>query len=53
MQSIKARDEIHRQVEQSIANGARLLLGGEVPDRPGAWYPATVLADVRAGPAGA
>ena len=24
-----------------------LLLGGEVPDRPGAWYPATVLADVR------
>ena len=37
------------QVEQSIANGARLLLGGEVPDRPGAWYPATVLADVRAG----
>ena len=29
--------------------GARLLLGGEVPDRPGAWYPATVLADVVAG----
>ena len=49
MQSVKARDEIHEQVEQSIANGARLLLGGEVPDRPGAWYPATVLADVRAG----
>ena len=49
MQSIKARDEIHKQVEQSIANGARLLLGGEVPDRPGAWYPATVLAGVRAG----
>ncbi|HEX6741870.1 MAG TPA: NAD-dependent succinate-semialdehyde dehydrogenase [Sphingomicrobium sp.] len=49
MQSVKARDEIHRQVTESIANGARLLLGGEVPDRPGAWYPATVLADVRAG----
>jgi succinate-semialdehyde dehydrogenase/glutarate-semialdehyde dehydrogenase len=49
MQSIKARDEIHKQVEESIAGGAKLLLGGKVPDRPGAWYPATVLTDVRAG----
>jgi len=49
MQSVKARDEIHRQVERSVANGARLLLGGKVPDRPGAWYPATVLGDVRPG----
>jgi succinate-semialdehyde dehydrogenase/glutarate-semialdehyde dehydrogenase len=51
MQSVKARDDIHKQVEQSIANGARLLLGGEVPNKPGAWYPATVLADVRPGQA--
>ena len=49
MQSVKARDEIHRQVEQSVAGGARLLLGGTVPDRPGAWYPATLLTDVRKG----
>jgi succinate-semialdehyde dehydrogenase/glutarate-semialdehyde dehydrogenase len=49
MQSAKARDEIHRQVEESIARGARLLLGGKIPDRPGAWYPATVLTDVRKG----
>jgi succinate-semialdehyde dehydrogenase/glutarate-semialdehyde dehydrogenase len=49
MQSVKARDEIHRQVKDRVANGAKLLLGGEVPDRPGAWYPATVLADVRPG----
>jgi len=49
MQSVKARDEIHRQVQDSVASGARLLLGGELPDRPGAWYPATVLADVRPG----
>jgi succinate-semialdehyde dehydrogenase/glutarate-semialdehyde dehydrogenase len=47
MQSAKARDEIHRQVTQSVERGARLLLGGKVPDRPGAWYPATVLSDVR------
>jgi succinate-semialdehyde dehydrogenase/glutarate-semialdehyde dehydrogenase len=25
------------------------LLGGEIPERPGAWYPATVLTDVRPG----
>jgi len=43
------RDELHRQVEDSVARGARLLAGGEVPRRPGAWYPPTVLADVRAG----
>jgi succinate-semialdehyde dehydrogenase/glutarate-semialdehyde dehydrogenase len=49
MQSVKARDEIHRQVEESVRNGANLLLGGQVPDRPGAWYPATVLSDVRPG----
>jgi succinate-semialdehyde dehydrogenase/glutarate-semialdehyde dehydrogenase len=47
MQSVKARDEIHSQVEESVARGARLLLGGKVPDRPGAWYTATVLSDVR------
>jgi succinate-semialdehyde dehydrogenase/glutarate-semialdehyde dehydrogenase len=41
------RDELHRQVEQSVAAGATLALGGVVPARPGAWYPATVLTDVR------
>ena len=49
MQSVKARDEIHRQVTQSVERGARLLLGGKVPDRSGAWYPATVLSNVRPG----
>ena len=49
MVSVKARDEIHRQVEESVAKGAKLLLGGTVPDRPGAWYPATVLGNVRPG----
>ncbi|MDX1663603.1 MAG: NAD-dependent succinate-semialdehyde dehydrogenase [Candidatus Promineifilaceae bacterium] len=46
---IDLRDELHHQVEQSIAQGARLLLGGEIPDRPGAYYPPTVLADVAPG----
>ena len=43
------RDELHGQVEASVAAGARLLLGGTIPDRPGAWYPPTVLTDVAAG----
>jgi succinate-semialdehyde dehydrogenase / glutarate-semialdehyde dehydrogenase len=49
LQSIKARDEIHAQVQQSIAKGARLLAGGEIPNRAGAWYPATVLTNVTPG----
>ena len=49
MQSVHARDEIHRQVTESVRAGARLLLGGKVPDRPGAWYPSTVLANVLPG----
>ena len=47
--SVAARDEVHGQVEASVAAGARLLLGGTVPSQAGAWYPATVLADVRPG----
>jgi len=49
LESVGARDGVHRQVADSVAKGARVLLGGEVPDRPGAWYPATVLAGVRPG----
>jgi len=43
------RDALHRQVVESVAAGARLLLGGTVPDGPGAFYPPTVLADVAPG----
>jgi succinate-semialdehyde dehydrogenase/glutarate-semialdehyde dehydrogenase len=43
------RDELHRQVEASIARGARPALGCERPDGPGAYYPPSVLADVRPG----
>jgi succinate-semialdehyde dehydrogenase / glutarate-semialdehyde dehydrogenase len=47
LQSVKARDAIHGQVRRSLDAGAHLLLGGEIPDQPGAWYPATVLSSVR------
>jgi succinate-semialdehyde dehydrogenase/glutarate-semialdehyde dehydrogenase len=43
------RDELHRQVTESIERGARCLLGGETPQGKGAYYPPTVLADVRKG----
>ncbi len=43
------RDELHEQVEQSVSAGARLLLGGKLPDGPGAFYPPTVLTDVTPG----
>jgi succinate-semialdehyde dehydrogenase/glutarate-semialdehyde dehydrogenase len=43
------RDELHDQVKQSLDKGAVCLLGGEVPDNDGAFYPPTVLTDVKKG----
>jgi succinate-semialdehyde dehydrogenase/glutarate-semialdehyde dehydrogenase len=40
------RDDLHDQVQRTIDAGAELVLGGEVPDRTGAWYPPTVLTGV-------
>jgi succinate-semialdehyde dehydrogenase/glutarate-semialdehyde dehydrogenase len=42
------RDEVAKQVDQSVAQGARLLLGGERPRGAGSLYPPTVLGDVPA-----
>ena len=43
------RDRLHAQVRDSARRGASLLLGGTVPDRPGWYYPPTVLAGVTPG----
>ena len=43
------RDTLAEQVEESVAKGARVLCGGEVPAGKGAYYPATVLVDVKPG----
>jgi succinate-semialdehyde dehydrogenase/glutarate-semialdehyde dehydrogenase len=43
------REELHFQVEKSIEMGAELLTGGYIPDEEGAFYPATVLANVKKG----
>lgn len=40
---------VKEQVESSVAKGATILCGGEVPARTGAYYPATVLADLASG----
>ncbi|WP_344954204.1 aldehyde dehydrogenase family protein [Actinomadura miaoliensis] len=38
------RAQVHEHVEKAVAEGARLLAGGRIPDGPGCFYPATVLA---------
>lgn len=43
------RDGLHRQVEQTLAQGATLLTGGHPVDRPGSFYAPTVLDHVRPG----
>lgn len=43
------REDLHRQVQESIAQGATCLLGGEIPEGKGAFYPPTVLTNVKKG----
>ncbi len=43
------RDELHEQMQKSVKQGAKCVLGGEIPDRKGAWYPPTVLTGVKPG----
>ena len=43
------RDEVHEQVRQSVDAGARLIIGGVIPQRTGAYYPPTILVDVAPG----
>ncbi|WP_019956063.1 NAD-dependent succinate-semialdehyde dehydrogenase [Yoonia vestfoldensis] len=49
LSSKEQRDKVKDQVESSVAKGATILCGGDVPDRKGAYYPATVLADLAPG----
>jgi acyl-CoA reductase-like NAD-dependent aldehyde dehydrogenase len=43
------RANLHRQVQESVKRGARLILGGELPAGRGAFYPPTVLVAVEPG----
>ncbi|MCD6011458.1 MAG: NAD-dependent succinate-semialdehyde dehydrogenase [Flavipsychrobacter sp.] len=49
MARVDLRDQLHEQVLASIAKGAKLLCGGFIPDVAGAFYPATVLTNVKKG----
>ena len=40
------RDEIAKQVDDAVAAGAKVRLGGKTPDRPGWFYPPTVVTDI-------
>jgi len=49
MARVDLRDEIHNQVEKTIKQGGKLILGGKIPNKKGAYYPATILADLKPG----
>ena len=49
MANIQLRDDLHEQVKKSISLGAKCILGGEIPVGEGAFYPATILTDVKKG----
>ena len=40
------RDEIAKQVDDAVAAGAKVRLGGKTPERPGWFYPPTVVTDI-------
>ena len=43
------RQNLHRQVTETISAGAKCLLGGELSEGPGFFYPPTLLVDVTEG----
>ncbi|WP_261869790.1 aldehyde dehydrogenase family protein [Psychrobacter sp. JCM 18901] len=43
------REQLHEQVEQSVAKGATIAVGGKVPEGKGSFYPATILENVEKG----
>jgi succinate-semialdehyde dehydrogenase/glutarate-semialdehyde dehydrogenase len=49
MARVDLRDELHQQVTKSIAAGAQVLCGAEIPAEAGAYYPPSILTDVRKG----
>ena len=46
MASLAGRADLEDQVQDAVAKGATVHLGGAAPDGPGAFYPATVLSGV-------
>ncbi|TKD66029.1 NAD-dependent succinate-semialdehyde dehydrogenase [Flavobacterium sp. ASW18X] len=46
------RDELHEQVMKTVEHGGVLHLGGKIPDREGAYYPASILTNIKPGMVG-
>jgi succinate-semialdehyde dehydrogenase/glutarate-semialdehyde dehydrogenase len=46
---IDLRDALHKQVTESIEKGAKCILGGQIPEGKGAFYPPTILTNVKSG----
>jgi acyl-CoA reductase-like NAD-dependent aldehyde dehydrogenase len=46
---LRMRDAVHTHVADALAQGARAVEGGALPDGPGSFYPATVLLDCTEG----
>ncbi|NKG19823.1 NAD-dependent succinate-semialdehyde dehydrogenase [Paeniglutamicibacter terrestris] len=46
MASLQARTDLSAQVADAITKGATVHTGGQIPEGPGAYYPATVLSGV-------
>ncbi|MEU6096856.1 NADP-dependent succinic semialdehyde dehydrogenase [Streptomyces sp. NPDC047079] len=46
LSSEQGRADLEELVEDAVGKGARVLCGGERPDRPGWYYPPTVLAEI-------
>lgn len=49
MARLDLRDVLHEQVLRSVKSGAKLILGGEIPKGVGAFYPPTILTNVKPG----
>lgn len=49
MANIRLRDALHQQVQESISKGAKCVLGGNLPESEGAYYPPTILVNVSKG----
>ncbi|MFZ2322352.1 MAG: NAD-dependent succinate-semialdehyde dehydrogenase [Ignavibacteriaceae bacterium] len=47
--TIQLRDELHQQVIKSVEQGAEIILGGYIPQTEGAFYPPTILRNVKPG----
>jgi succinate-semialdehyde dehydrogenase / glutarate-semialdehyde dehydrogenase len=45
------RDKVASLVDSAVSDGARIAVGGGIPEGPGFFYPPTVLVDVPAGAA--